>query len=119
MCPLDKQSILWYNKITMNNFLGSKTRDQIEMVRAILILKNKNTKTFSARKISELCGIPSRNFAGAFMALANPCKGFFPLVLKAGREEITTTKGRRYYIQLWRVNPDFNWTALGEELKNF
>lgn len=103
----------------MNNFLGSKTRDQIEMIKAIVMLKNKGAKSFSSREISELCGIPSKNFAGAFMALANVCGNFQPLIFRAGREKVETTKGDRRYIQLWRINPEFDWINLENLLKNF
>lgn len=102
----------------MRDFLGRKTEEQIKLIKALLMLKNKGRKKFSSKDISEICGIPSKNFAGAFMALANPCGKFPPLVLRAGRERIETTSGDRRYVQLWKINSDFDWRTLGEEIKN-
>lgn len=103
----------------MNNFLGTKTQEQIKMVKAIVMLKNQGVKLFSAKKVSEKCGIPSRDFGGAFKALANPAGKFPPLVLKAGRERVEMTSDERRYIQLWRSNPEFDWESLGKTLSHF
>ena len=75
----------------MNNFLGKKTQEQIKMIKAIVMLKNDNIKIFSAKKVSEKCNIPSRDFGGAFKSLANPAGEFPSLVLKACREQVAQT----------------------------
>ena len=103
----------------MDDFLGKKTQEQIKMVKAIIMLKDKGLKTFTAKQVSEKCGIPSKDFGGAFKSLANKARNYPPLVLKAGRERIDMADHERRYIQLWRINPNFNWDALDETLKNF
>ncbi len=103
----------------MNNFLGSKTQEQIKMIKAIVMLKDKGVKSFSAKEVSEKCGIPSRDFGGAFKALANQAGEYGPLVLKAGRKRVDMTNDERRYLQLWRINPKFDWKKLEENLEYF
>lgn len=104
---------------TMNDFLGHKTKEQIKMIRAIVNIKDSGKSIFSSREISERTGIPTRGFGGAFMALANIAGEYPALVIKAGRERVELTNGKRRYIQFWRPNPNFDWAMLAGVLKFF
>jgi hypothetical protein len=96
----------------MNDFLGSKTQEQIKMIKAILILRESGIKIFSAKDVSEKCGIPSQDFGGAFKSIANQAGNFPALILKSGRERIEMADDERRYIQ-------FDWESLKEALKHF
>lgn len=106
----------------MEDFVGRKTKEQIEMIKAIVSLDAKEKTTFSAQDISKLCGIDTRKFAGAFVSLANKYGNFEALILRAGREKVDLTNKTRRYVQMWRVNQEFKrkyWNSLIETLKNY
>ena len=106
----------------MEDFIGRKTKEQIEMIKAVVALDIKGKEIFSAQDISKLCGIDTRNFAGAFVALANPYGNLKALILRSGREKVDMTNKSRRYIQMWKINPEFkkeHWNALTEVLKNY
>lgn len=107
----------------MEDFLGRKTRDQIEMIKALVSLENNGKPTFSAYDISQLCGINTKKFAGAFVSLANLYNGTIEaLILRCGREKIELTNNTRRYVQMWKINPEFKkkyWDSLVKALKNY
>jgi len=106
----------------MEDFIGRKTKEQIEMIKAIVALDAKGKVTFSAQDISILCGIGTKNFAGAFVALANPYGKLEALILRSGREKVDRTNKSRRYVQMWRTNPELkkrHWNSLIEALKNY
>ena len=90
----------------MEDFIGRKTKEQIEMIKAITALDAKGKVTFSARDISMLCGIGTKNFAGGFVSLANSYGNIKALILRSGREKVNLTNKSRRYVQMWRINPD-------------
>ncbi len=106
----------------MQDFIGRKTKEQIEMIKAIVALDTKGKTIFSAQDISELCGIDTKKFAGAFVSLANRYGNFDALILRSGREKVDLTNKTRRYVQMWRVNSEFKkqyWDSLGEVLKTY
>lgn len=106
----------------MEDFIGRKTKQQIEMIKAIVALETKGRVNFSAQDISKLCGITTKKFAGAFVSLANQYRSFPALVARAGREKVDMTDKSRRYVQIWKINPEFKekyWGTLIVTLKNY
>jgi len=103
----------------MQKFLGIKTKEQIKMIKAISMFKRERVKKFSSKDISAKCGIPSKKFGGAFRALVNKSGDFPALLLRACREKMEKTNGKRIYIQFWKLNPAFDWSTLNKTLKDF
>jgi len=103
----------------MEKFIGTKTKEQIKMIKAINMLKREGVKEFSSKDISAKCGIPSKKFGGAFRALVNKSGDFPALVLRANKERVEKTNRKRGYTQLWKINPDFDWSTLDKTLKDF
>lgn len=106
----------------MEDFIGRKTKEQIEMIKAIVALDTKGKTTFSAQDISKLCGIDTKKFAGAFVSLANRYGNFDALILRSGREKVELTNKTRRYVQMWRIRPEFKkkyWDSLIEVLKTY
>ncbi len=106
----------------MDDFIGRKTREQIEMIKAVVALDAKGKKSFSAQDISRLCRIDTKKFAGGFVSLANHYGNIEPMILRFGREKIDLTNNTRRYVQIWRINPLFKnkyWNSLIEVLRNY
>ena len=99
------------------DYITTKTFEQVELIRAIKILRDEGIERFSAKDIAERCGIASADFGGAFGALANPSGEFPPLVEKSLRKRIKTSEGGRRYAQLWKTNENIDWESLGSSLE--
>lgn len=106
----------------MEDFIGRKTKEQIKMIKAIVALDAKGKETFSAQDISKLCGIDTKNFAGAFVALAKSYGDIQALILRFRREKVDMIDKSRRYVQMWRINPKFKkkyWDSLIEVLNGY